>query len=120
MLCRSGWVAIVFLVACTGLGQSGVAGQPQLIARVEPVYPPIARAAHVSGAVVLRATIGKDGTVEALEAVSGPEMLRASALEAVRHWVYRPYLRNFEPVAVETLITVNFRIEEPKKDERKQ
>ncbi len=94
---------------------SGAMMEKQLISSVEPVYPPIARAAHVSGAVVLRATIGKDGTVERLEAVSGPQMLRASAMEAVRHWVYRPFVLNFEAVEVETTITVNYRIEEPKK-----
>ena len=46
---------------------------------VEPGYPPIARAAHVSGTVVLHAIISKKGTIEKLTVVSGPPMLQAAA-----------------------------------------
>ena len=78
------------------------------ISQPHPIYPPIARAAHVSGAVVLHAIISKTGTVTNLQVISGPEMLRASALDAVRNWRYKPYLLNGEPTEVETTITVNF------------
>jgi protein TonB len=78
------------------------------LSQPKPVYPPIARAAHVSGAVVLHAMISKTGSVEKLEVISGPEMLRASALDAVRNWRYKPYLLNGEPTEVETTVTVNF------------
>ncbi len=73
-----------------------------------PVYPPIARAAHVSGAVVLHAIISKEGTIKNLTVISGPEMLKSSALEAVQNWRYKPYLLNGEPTEVDTQITVNF------------
>jgi protein TonB len=73
-----------------------------------PTYPPIARAAHVSGAVVLHAVISKTGTIERLEVISGPEMLRSAATEAVQNWRYKPYLLNGEPTEVDTQITVNF------------
>jgi protein TonB len=73
-----------------------------------PTYPPIARAAHVSGAVVLHAVISKTGTIEKLEVISGPEMLRTAATEAVRNWRYKPYLLNGDPTEVDTQITVNF------------
>jgi protein TonB len=78
------------------------------ISQPKPVYPPIARAAHVSGAVVLHAIINKAGSIERLEVISGPEMLRASALDAVRNWKYKPYVLNGDPTEVETTITVNF------------
>lgn len=78
------------------------------ISQQHPVYPPIAKAAHVSGAVVLHAMISKTGVVENLQVISGPEMLRASALDAVRNWRYKPYLLNGEPTEVETTVTVNF------------
>ena len=74
----------------------------------DPVYPPIARAAHVSGAVVLHAIISKAGTIQRLSVLSGPEMLRASAVASVQDWRYKPYLLNGEPTEVETTITVNF------------
>jgi len=73
-----------------------------------PVYPALAKAARVSGAVVLHAVISKTGAIESLSVVSGPEMLRASAVTAVQDWRYRPYLLNGEPTEVDTTITVNF------------
>lgn len=79
-----------------------------LLNKTTPTFPAIAKAAHVSGSVVLRAIISKAGTIEGLQVVSGPEMLRSSALDAVRQWRYRPYLLNGEPTEVETTVTVNF------------
>jgi protein TonB len=79
-----------------------------ILEKTQPVYPPIARAAHVSGAVVLHAIIDKNGNIKNLQAISGPEMLRGAALDAVQHWKYKPYLLNNEPTEVDTTITVNF------------
>jgi periplasmic protein TonB len=79
-----------------------------IIYRVQPSYPPIARLARVQGAVELRAIISKTGAIENLIVVSGHPMLVKSAIEAVRQWRYRPYLLNNEPIEVETEITVNF------------
>jgi protein TonB len=82
--------------------------EANLLHRVQPTYPPIARLARVQGAVELRAIISKAGTVENLVVVSGHPMLAAAAIEAVRQWRYRPYLLNNQPIEVETEITVNF------------
>lgn len=79
-----------------------------LILRVQPVYPPLARQARIQGPVELRAIISKAGTIENLVVVSGHPMLVRSAIEAVRQWRYRPYLLNNEPIEVETEVTVNF------------
>jgi TonB family protein len=84
----------------------------QLVSRVDPVYPPDAKSARISGAVVLDAVIGKEGTIENLRVVSGPEELQKSAIDAVRQWVYKPYLLNGEPTEVETTITVNYSFED--------
>ena len=73
-----------------------------------PIYPAIAKAAHVSGAVVLRAVISRTGAIRSLSVLSGPDMLRANAVSAVQGWRYKPYLLNGEPTEVETTITVNF------------
>jgi TonB family protein len=81
-----------------------------ITAKYAPVYPPIARAAHVSGTVVLHALLSKEGRVESLQAISGPNMLEGAAMDAVRQWQYRPYLLNGEPVEVDTTILVNFRL----------
>ncbi len=74
----------------------------------EPVYPPVARAAHVTGAVTMTATVSEKGLVTDISDVKGPEMLQFAATEAVRQWTYEPYLVGSTPVAVKTLITVNF------------
>jgi periplasmic protein TonB len=74
----------------------------------DPVYPAIARAVRVQGVVVLAAIIAKDGTIENLHVVSGPGLLTAAALDAVRGWRYRPYLLNGRPVEVETTVRVVF------------
>ena len=79
-----------------------------IIYRVQPSYPPIARLARVQGTVELRAIISKAGTIENLVVFRGHPMLVKSAIEAVRQWRYRPYLLNNEPIEVETEITVNF------------
>jgi len=79
-----------------------------LIQKTSPVYPPIAKAARVSGTVVLQATISKTGTIENLRVISGPAMLQQAALDAVRSWRYRPYLLNNDPVEVETTVNVIF------------
>ncbi len=79
-----------------------------LMVKTPPVYPAIARAAHVSGVVVLRAVISKSGAIENLSVESGPPMLRQAAIDGVRMWRYRPFLLNGEPTAVDTTIQVNF------------
>jgi protein TonB len=86
---------------------AGVAGG-LLIQKTSPVYPQIAREARVSGTVVIQATISKTGVIENLRAVSGPTMLRQSALDAVKTWRYKPYLLDGDPVDVETTVSVTF------------
>jgi len=79
-----------------------------LLAPIRPVYPAIARAAGIQGTVVVEAVISQAGAIESLRVVSGPEMLRGAAVEAIRAARYRPYRLNGSPTAVETTITVNF------------
>ena len=79
-----------------------------LIYRVQPQYPALARQARVQGIVVLHATISREGRIENLQVVSGPPLLVKSAIDAVLQWRYRPYYLNNEPVEVETQVTVNF------------
>lgn len=75
---------------------------------VFPVYPQIAKAAHVSGTVVLHAIIAKDGSVESLKVISGPDLLVGAAMDAVKQWKYQPTLLNGQPVEVDTTISVVF------------
>ena len=63
---------------------------------------------HLSGTVRLRAIIAADGSVRHIDVLSGNPLLAQSAVAAVREWRYRPTRLNGEAVEVETLITVNF------------
>jgi protein TonB len=83
-------------------------GTNNILKKVPPQYPAFARAAHVQGTVILRAIIAENGTVESLDVLSGPDLLRGSAVDAVKQWVYKPYLLNGKPRRVETNVTVNF------------
>ncbi len=82
-----------------------------LVHRVQPVYPPLAVHARVEGRVQLHAIIGRDGTVNSLEVISGQPLLVRAALEAVSQWRYRPTLLSGEPVEVETYVTVIFQLQ---------
>ena len=78
-----------------------------LVKQVAPFYPQNAKFAHISGTVVLGATIGRDGRVHALHVIEAPwPSLVASAMWAVSQWQYKPYLLNGEPVDVDTTINV--------------
>jgi periplasmic protein TonB len=81
-----------------------------LLSPIQPVYPPIAKATGTQGSVVMEAVISKAGRIESLHVVSGPQMLRAAALEAVQAARYQPYRLNGEATEVQTTITVVFRL----------
>jgi len=76
-----------------------------------PIYPQDAKDARVSGKVVLKATIGRDGKIHDLRVEEAPwPSLVAASLIAVSKWEYKPYLLNGEPVEVETTINVIFEL----------
>lgn len=109
-----------------GLGDSPVAAMPappppvashvrvsrmmegNLIRRIDPAYPAMAKMARVQGQVVLAAVISREGTIENVKVLAGHPLLVQAAEAAVKQWRYRPYLLNDQPVEVETQITVNF------------
>lgn len=75
---------------------------------VSPNYPPGARGESGPAVVTLRATIRKSGTVSPISIVSGPHELESAAMDAVRLWRYKPYLKDDQPVDVTTEIQVEF------------
>ncbi len=92
-------------------GPIRVGGQVQsarLTSQAMPVFPPLARQARIQGSVRLEAIIGKEGSIENLEVVSGHPLLLQAALDAVRRWRYQPTLLNGVAVEVITTIDVNF------------
>lgn len=79
-----------------------------LVRKITPQYPPLAKQARVQGTVKFQAIIGKDGTIQNLQLITGHPLLVPAATEAVKQWLYKPTLLNGEPVEVVTQIDVNF------------
>jgi TonB family protein len=88
------------------LSQSIMEGN--LIHKVDPEYPQMAKIAHIQDDVLLSTVIDKQGDTKNLRGISGHPILIQAALHAVRQWKYKPFLLNGEPVEVETTITVRF------------
>lgn len=88
--------------------RTSVMMEGHLAHRVNPEYPTVAKQMGISGPVLIKAIISRQGTIEMAQVVSGHPLLMQAALQAVKQWKYRPYVLNGEPVEVETEITVNF------------
>jgi TonB family protein len=71
--------------------QSAPCGISSLQIVKDPIYPPLARAAHFSGTVILMATFAPSGSVTDVRILHGPEILKASAKAAVMTWIADPY-----------------------------
>jgi TonB family protein len=84
--------------------------ESKLLYRVDPAYPPEARAPRVSGAVILQVTVNEQGLVSDVKVLRGHPLLDQSAVEAVKQWRYEPTLLNGEPVPVVATITVVFNV----------
>lgn len=86
---------------------------PEVLFRIDPVYPELARRMRREGVVIVRAEIGRDGGVrDAVVALAQPANLgfEQSALDAVRAWKFRPAMLEGKPVAVLYHLTVRFRL----------
>ena len=88
----------------------GQAKAPQLLVSSAPIYPTMARQAHVEGQVTIEAVIDATGKLTNMTVVSGPPLLQQAAIDSLRNWKYQPGYLNEKPVATKTSITVNFRL----------
>jgi len=79
-----------------------------IISRQNPIYPPMARAAHVTGSVKMTIHVSSTGVVDRITFVDGPEMLRGAAADAVKQWVYKPMTVGSTAVPFQTTVTLNF------------
>ncbi|MFY9853267.1 MAG: energy transducer TonB [Terracidiphilus sp.] len=80
--------------------------------KTQPIYPPAAIAAGISGTVILAATISETGVVADVRVLGGPAILEQESLKAVRTWRYRPYLLDGVPTVRKIKINVIFTLEE--------
>jgi protein TonB len=84
--------------------------QGLLIKSVDPVYPALARQMRLQGSVELLANIGTDGSITSVKLLSGDSILSQAAISAVKQWKYKPYYLGDQAVAIQTQITVKFKL----------
>jgi TonB family protein len=83
--------------------------QKLLVHRVEPVYPADARKQHLHGVIAVDVIVGRDGSVESMRALNGPDVLANAAMDALRWWKFEPYRVNGEAAVAETTLAVEFK-----------
>jgi TonB family protein len=76
--------------------------------RVAPVYPPIAKAARVTGTVVANVAIGTTGKIKSIKVVSGPAMLQQAAIDCVKQWTFKPFVKDGSPVEATGRLSIIF------------
>lgn len=81
-----------------------------ILHKVDPQYPQEAKDNRVQGDVVLRILIDKQGNVIKAKPMSGTPSLTGAAVDAMMQWKFKPYLLNGEPVQVESVFTIRFRL----------
>jgi len=82
--------------------------QPEVTKQVKPDFPEIARKAGIEGRVTVNALVGKDGKVEKVGEVTGPEVFHEAAKAAALQWEFTPAIQNDRPVKVWVAIPFNF------------
>ncbi len=108
--------AVLDGTAGNGSGQRGAeqvrisSGTVELASPAAGNPPMLGKQSAVEGAVVLLARIDKDGNIQNIQVISGPEILFAAAREAVKQWRFKPHYNSGQAVETETQITVKFAI----------
>jgi len=87
---------------------------PKLIKKVEPVYPDEARKNDIQGVVILEATTDTEGRVEKVKILRSIPELNQAAEDAVKQWVYEPFVINGKPIGLVFTVTVNFKLKDKK------
>jgi TonB family protein len=100
--------ALMAVTMPQGTSESAPITVGKLVHRVDPAYPAAARGKKLNGVAVLSAVVSKMGTMKEVNLISGPEVLGAEAVKAIRQWRYEPYRVAGQPVDVKTTITVTF------------
>ncbi len=88
---------------------------PQLIKRVDPVYPEAARQAGVEGTVILEVTTDIYGRVANIRVLRSVPLLDQAAIDAIKQWVYEPLIIDGQPKGVIFTVTIDFKLREEEK-----
>lgn len=81
---------------------------PKIVKETAPVYPEAARVAGVQGVVILSVKTDETGKVADTMVLRSIPLLDQAAIDAVRQWVYEPFLQDGKPVPIVFTVTVRF------------
>ena len=85
---------------------------PRVVTRSAPEYPASAKAAKITGVVVMETVIEADGTISSVKVLRSPHPdLGDAAVKAVREWRFEPARKDGKPVAVIYNLTINFTLQ---------
>ena len=82
--------------------------QREILYKVDPVYPEIAKSTGLNGIVELKVTIDKSGAVTGVDVISGEALFAEAAVEAVWQWRYEPSLVDGLPMPFSFDIIIGF------------
>jgi protein TonB len=109
-------IALVALALVAGMAQEApkkitkAEALNAIASKVQPAYPAMARQLKIQGTVELDAIVAEDGSVAKVEIVSGNPVLTAPAVEAVKHWRFKPFTEEGKPIRVMAPIALDFKI----------
>jgi protein TonB len=81
---------------------------PEVLKRVVPKYPEIARKAGIEGRVFLHLLIGRDGRVQDVKFIKGPPVFKEAAMQAGKEFLFTPAMQNDKPVRVWMALPLTF------------
>lgn len=87
---------------------SSKGAEKRLAHSVPPKFPQAAESSVAQGTVVLKTVVDENGAVEGVRLVDGSPLLATAAMEAVRQWRYRPYLRDGKAQPFQTVVIIDF------------
>jgi len=96
-----------------GANHASDVSSPVPVRKVDPKYSESMRQERIEGEVILYAVIRPDGTVDSIQLVRGiDEKLDANAMSAFSQWKFEPATKEGQPVALEAIVHIPFRIPE--------
>lgn len=79
-------------------------------AKVAPSYPPAAKSMRTTGTVKVEVLINEDGSIAEVQKKSGPALLQQAAVDALKRWKFKPFVRDGQPVKATGFISFNFNL----------
>jgi protein TonB len=83
-------------------------GKKNIVTKVEPDFPPIAKQLNLSGRVEVDLHVDESGQVEKVDVVSGNPILAGAASGAAKRWKFQPFAADGKPTKAVVRIAFSF------------